>query len=57
MGVEQAGIHAAFDIVATLIIYFGLEPQLAHLFFNWSASFVCASWWRVATRLPGFHGA
>jgi membrane protease YdiL (CAAX protease family) len=27
-------MHAAFDIVACLIIYFGLETQLAHLFFH-----------------------
>ncbi len=27
-------MHAAFDIVATLIIYFGLEVRLAHLFFH-----------------------
>ena len=27
-------MHAAFDIVATLIIYFGLERQLAHFFFH-----------------------
>jgi len=27
-------MHAAFDIVACLIIYFGLETRLANLFFN-----------------------
>ena len=27
-------MHAAFDIVATLIIYFGLETRLAHFFFH-----------------------
>jgi membrane protease YdiL (CAAX protease family) len=27
-------MHAAFDIVACLIIYFGIETRLAHLFFH-----------------------
>jgi len=27
-------MHAAFDIAACLIIYFGLETRLANLFFN-----------------------